>query len=424
MPELFDLHCEFAPSNLTWDETISFPNTKKINQFSNRIYNRYPARSVCLVPRAILADKKNLFGNDVVLNVLDTFMGSGTTAVEACLQGYNAFGVEMDPFARLIGVVSTTGFNNDELKELKGLFLNIKEQWSQSEIDIELYPRLRNVEYWFHDNIFQDLLRFKSYTYHLPMDDRYKNFFKIVFADMIKPCSKMERQSTKPYISSKFPKTPKQVDASFLYSFNAHFNAIAEFSAVVTESNGITWLGDNATNFEGSPLGIDIAITSPPYINAFDYTQCIKVESSWVGELDDALIPELRNKQVGHESRRNKNIQDVVTRATQSYYDALLPLDKIRAASMVSYFDDMYDNLICVFNALNDGGEYHMIIGDNVLKGVYVPTHKVIAELAEHVGFEWAGYYKYPIKDHRTSIPRNGNGGKIDYEFVIQLTKN
>ena len=83
----------------------------------------------------------------------------------------------------------------------------------------------------------------------------------------------------------------------------------------------------------------------------------------------------------------------------------------------------MYKNLSSVFQALVDGGEYHVIIGDNDIKNVPVPTHQLIAEMALKIGFLWPIYYKYPIKDHRTSIPRNGKGGKIEHEFVLGLKK-
>ena len=64
-----------------------------------------------------------------------------------------------------------------------------------------------------------------------------------------------------------------------------------------------------------------------------------------------------------------------------------------------------------------------MIIGDNTIKGIRVSTHKIIASLAQNVGFEWFGYYKYKIKDHRTSIPREGKPQKIEYEYVLMLKK-
>lgn len=73
--------------------------------------------------------------------------------------------------------------------------------------------------------------------------------------------------------------------------------------------------------------------------------------------------------------------------------------------------------------SLKKHGEYHVIIGDNTIKGVEIPTHEIIQQLAIEVGYESFGYYKYVIKDHRTSIPRNKKNSKIEYEHVIMLRK-
>ena len=64
-----------------------------------------------------------------------------------------------------------------------------------------------------------------------------------------------------------------------------------------------------------------------------------------------------------------------------------------------------------------------MIIGDNIIKGIYIPTHEIIRQLAILVGFESFGYYYYTIRDHRTSIPRNNVNRKIEKEHVIMLRK-
>ena len=189
------------------------------------------------------------------------------------------------------------------------------------------------------------------------------------------------------------------------------------------KSRQITWIGDDATNFNLEKPIIDIAISSPPYINALDYTRCIKVESAFCGTIDNITANFLREKQVGHERRRTQDISEVVKSLFSPYFDKIVNSDKQRALTCQAYFNDMYKNLICVYNVLKNGGEYHVIIGDNTIKGVDVPTHEIIRQIALKVGYECFGYYKYVIKDHRTSIPRNKENSKIEYEHVIMLRK-
>ena len=147
------------------------------------------------------------------------------------------------------------------------------------------------------------------------------------------------------------------------------------------------------------------------------------MESAFCGTIDNNIANKLREKQVGHERRRAQDISEVVKNHFTPYYDRIVDSDKQRALTCQAYFNDMYKNLKCVYNVLRKHGEYHVIIGDNTIKGVEIPTHEVIRQLALEVGFECFGYYKYVIKDHRTSIPRNKKNSKIEYEHVIMLRK-
>lgn len=49
----------------------------------------------------------------------------------------------------------------------------------------------------------------------------------------------------------------------------------------------------NALNFSLS-LGIDLAITSPPYINAFDYGRTMRLENLWLATLTEEMLREKR----------------------------------------------------------------------------------------------------------------------------------
>ena len=413
----FDKDGGYNPYELSWGQTISFPSTRSLSEYGNRVYNRYPARSIFLVPRAILSAHKNK-----KINVLDPFMGSGTTAVECIVSGNIPFGTEMDPFARMIADVSSTVFTEDDFNRIQNSYDIIIASWiDYTPHDI---PDLIGIERWFGGDDLSKLLQLYQ-CIQTTVPDEYRAFFMSVYADCIKPVSKMERQSTKPYISTKFQKVTKDVMASFEYSYKAHYKALYQMSAKMgfVKQEPISWLGDDATDIKDSNVKIDIAITSPPYINAFDYSQCIKVESALCGYMNKNSISALRLKQVGHANRRKQQQIPEVLNVFQVYYDKLKQQDIMKADVCLAYFCDIYKNLQCVHRLLREGGEYHMIIGNSVIKGVDIPTHQITAELAQIVGFRWFGYYNYLIKDHRTSIPRDVETSKIKVEHVIMLKK-
>ena len=405
----------YNPYTLKWGEEIEFPSTRLLLEYGNRVYNRYPARSIFLVPRSILAQHTGK-----KINVLDPFMGSGTTAVETVLSGNIPYGAEMDPFARLIAEVSSTTYNTKELGELLQTHDTISETFLSFKADD--IPGLRGIERWFKPADLSDLLKLKRCITEV-VCDKYIPFMLVAFADAIKPVSLMERQSLKPYISKRYPKETKSVKESFDYSFNAHYKAISDMSSFSESGNGITWVGHDATNFKYPEGSIDLAITSPPYINALDYTRCVKIEGALCGCINDSIAKNMRNIQLGHENRKNADISDRVFRLFEPYFQEIKEKDITRAKLCLSYFNDMLKNLLCVYDVLRTGGEYHIIIGDNTIKNVHIPTHEIIDALAQSVGFTLFGYYKYKIKDHRTSIPRGQFHQKIVYEHVLMLKK-
>ena len=67
----------------------------------------------------------------------------------------------------------------------------------------------------------------------------FRDFFLVTFADAIKPVSLMERQSLKPYISTRYTKVTKSVQESFEYSFNAPLNGFLFTLYVVIKPKGV-----------------------------------------------------------------------------------------------------------------------------------------------------------------------------------------
>jgi hypothetical protein len=410
-------------SSLKWAEEISFPSSRNEEMYSHVVGARYPCRSVAYVPRLILNEvpaKKA-----AAINVLDPFMGSGTTALEANLRGFNAYGLEVDPYARLIGEASVQRFTRSELDELITFAAEFDKRFQKVRSIKSMIPAIPNIHHWFSEKSVDNLVRLKrvilEFTETRP---QFQNFLLAAFGDIIRGVSFAERQSLKPYVSSRFEKTPGDVVTLFrkcLGKYIAGAKAVAEFAGY--GSGTIQWVKGDATSFTLKGT-IDVAITSPPYINAMDYVRCIRLESSWVGTGTGEIFSAVRASQVGESVRsKRQTLSPLVAGVIKEDYDRILELDPGRGKTLAAYFEDMRHNLTCVFGALKSGGCYHVIVGDSVVRGVSVATHRHIADIGQLVGFEWSSYYKYQIKDHRTSLPRNGRGGKIAFENVVVLRK-
>lgn len=367
---------------------LEFVNSRNLKQYTHRLYNRYPARSISLVPQAILLALASQRGAPPA-RVLDPFMGSGTTALEATLLGMDPYGVEIDPFARFIADMKVRFYSDTEMAELEAKFREIVGRWGDFSIAKDLRPELTNIEYWFDETNFADLMRLKSCIYAVSESVVQLDFFRLVMADIIRPCSKSERQTLKPYISRKYPKIPAAVGPSFEKSFYEYLAAVREFSQEVGgPTRGIKWIGFDGTKFETVGEAVDVAITSPPYINSIDYVRSIKLESSWIGFADDRTLASVKNIHVGEARRDTAEIPEVVKQIVHPFSDIIQMKDRKRGDLVLTYFADMLSNIKSVYDALAHGGEYHIIVGESVIRGVRVPTHTLLAQLGSVIGFQ------------------------------------
>jgi DNA modification methylase len=352
-------------------------------------------------------------------------MGSGTTALEANLRSFNAFGLEVDPYARLIGEASVEQLTKSDLETMVSFTNDIESLFKGTRSLSSMIPDIPNIEHWFSKKAISDLTRIKrlvlEYTEARP---KYRSFLLAAFGDIIRGVSNAERQSLKPYVSSRFEKIPGDALVLFKKCLEKYLSGAKAVSQLSEYGPGkINWVKGDATKFVLKD-SIDVAITSPPYINAMDYVRCIRLESSWVGTGTGEIFSDVRASQVGESARiKARPVSEVVVKVIKADYDNIFNLDKSRAKTLAAYFEDMHQNLRCVFASLKPGSCYHIIVGDSVVRGIPVATHRHIADIAQLVGFEWKAYFKYEIKDHRTSLPRNGRGGKIDAENVVTLLK-
>ncbi len=76
-------------------------------------YHAYPAMMIPQIARALMEEyaPKGKFRT-----VLDPYMGSGTTLVEATVRGVDSIGTDLNPLARMMSKVKTTHYDEAVIK--------------------------------------------------------------------------------------------------------------------------------------------------------------------------------------------------------------------------------------------------------------------------------------------------------------------
>lgn len=398
------------------------PDRKKIVAATNRLFNKYPTRYISAVPRFAINSYSKI--GDIVL---DPFCGSGTTAIESMLLGRNAMSIDIDPFARLLIKVKTTLYTSDDIEFLDRVIENIR-LLVPGKKNNYIVPDIPNIEKWFCENSILWLSFFKSTIDNFATDNqKIRDYLYVVLSGIIRKVSNADEVSPKPYISTKYPKTPSDPVDLFFKVEAMYRDAIISFSKAISVFNcNSTILKSNDARIIDTTKYIDLAVTSPPYINAYDYVRCLRFEDMWLGLASDEDLKKSRQLYIGTEIK--KSFYDKYVYAKQS--ETLLPIvekitkvDAKRAGMVNTYFEDMSKNMVAVCERLKQNGRYIIVVGNSNIRGQNIPTAKVLAEIAEKNGYSFELSFRYVIRDRYLHLPRGNRGGIIKYDEVLVLQK-
>ncbi|MHA1730460.1 MAG: DNA methyltransferase [Promethearchaeota archaeon] len=415
---------------------------KDQNPFVTHNLYRYPTKYIPEVPRWAI---ERFAGSGSL--ILDPFCGSGTTNVEACLAGYHNLGFDINPFSVLLSRVKTTPFSSSEIHSAKHLFSemigNVLQWRREPGGERAPTPNLPSITHWFPEKNTELLSRFRAEVKKIE-DENLRDFFWIVLARVLKRCSYADDQSPKPYVSSKYPKTPGDPVGELKKSFEFCLDAKTQFSQEVHDRlsqfrvfNSInsnhdetrfTFLSSlkDLREFRGK---VDLAVTSPPYINAFDLVRTFKIELYWLDFLrSPADANEFKKKFLGTEKIYADTYQRPVDALGIPELDEkireIYGKDKLRGHVVHKFFKDYGEHFKLVSELLTAKGRYVIVIGDSRIRGITIESARFLGRVAEEAGFTTELQFSYLIKDRYLRIPRQDRGGHIKYDRIVVLQKS
>lgn len=385
------------------------------------IFFKYPCRFIPEIPRWAL---KRYVGDNKNAIVFDPFSGSGTTLLESIINGYSSCGTEIDEIAKLLIKVKTTPLTKEELDYTKTYFEKITLKTGDDKVSVSR-PQISNLEHWFSEEAITILGRLLTLIDKAKYQN-VKDFMKICLVSVIKKVSYADDISPKPYVSTKIIKRPPNALDEFKSVYSKYFDAMSEFSnSGISKTTRI--LEGDALNFRIDSRA-DLAITSPPYINAFDYARVMRLENLWLGALTEDELKNKKKKYVGTEQVNVINEEKDLSILNESsllkkVFDEVYLVDKKRAMIIKKFFADIKNNLQCVYDNLNDNCCYMIVIGDSKIRSVEIQSWKIILEIAKNIGYTKDVHFSYVIQNPYIRIPRGNKGGKINSDQVLVLKK-
>jgi len=169
-------------------------------------------------------------------------------------------------------------------------------------------------------------------------------------------------------------------------------------------------------------------LTSPPYLNAIDYIRCSKFSLIWmgytIGELGD-----IRTESVGAESGdaeacENKAITKIIENLD------LRPMLSLRnKAVLAHYIADMRRAVEEAARVLAPGGKAVYVVGENTVRGTFIPNAKIVSALAELSGLKIENRRVRALPANRRYLPppttRNAAlDSRMRREVILSFSKH
>jgi DNA modification methylase len=371
--------------------------------------------------------------------VLDPFCGSGTVPVVARSLGAKAIGVDMMPIVAFVSE-SKCEWEADPA-ELEKLAQGVLGERSRTGL---APPFLRETVNQFQPEVLESLLTLKQSIQNVK-DGPAQKLLRLAFSSILVDASNLKRAPCLGYAK----KTSRDRETPFRL-FAQSVARIVEDLRKLDESRS-TW-GPPAEIIAGSsgvvrfePGSVDLAITSPPYVNGMDYPTNYKIELAWMDFIDSyehlaALRAEMvacdnipRQKALEHFPLPLVRDDAWITSVTGSIDRNIRTKGAYRRTDMPfivrKYFDDLVPVIKNVYMALKPGGRFVVVNGDSLIAGTYVPGDMIFARLAAGLGFRVEGFdiarirrsgqrRTYELRETVLTLKKPGNGGRASTEMI------
>ena len=418
--------CKHPIPQVTWQKVLENGDAKatkrKDPKYATHGLHAYKGKFYPQLAKALL----NISKVEVGAKVLDPFCGSGTVALEGMLNGFSAFGCDLNPLAAKIARAKTGIFCVDRaivehalvslidrLKRAPKRFSTNRKQFSES-VSQEL-------DRWFPTPVLNKL-DWTLGQIRLFGEPTLVEFCEVVVSSVIRDISQQDPKDLRirrrkiqlddaPVMALIIERLETQLRRLEKYWMVAGRQPSALIPAVISE-------GDcrDAETFYGMNLqenSIDCVVTSPPYATALPYIDTDRLSLMAIMGINNASRSTIEDDLTGsREIRKTEKKSFESELMGKGSFEELprsvvLSLRRIYRANQASdvgfrrdnmaallwrYFIDMRENLKQVNQFLKPGCSAYYVVGDSRTqageKWVAIETCKHISQIAKFVGFE------------------------------------
>jgi DNA modification methylase len=380
---------------------------------SHKVHS-FPAKFPPQLPRKFIRELTKV--GEVVL---DPMQGSGTTLLEALLEGRQAIGFDIDPLALLLSKVKLTVYKTPTLRRLGTKIVERARRKLQDTENLErqLVARYDQktrefIDYWFAKEMQLELIALLIAIEETATAET-QDFFKLAFSSII--ITKTGGVSLALDLAHTRPHKAKVVvtqDGRFIVGEDVPDknerkikiltkilrSPIEEFDRKVKQnSRGVLetasyFLSPKLASGSSQSLSlennsVDLIVTSPPYAsNAIDYMRAHKFSLVWLGYSIENLMQK-RKTYIGGEGVSGIELVDLPAYSTK-IVERVHSKNKSKGLSLHRYYSEMFFALKEMHRVLKPNKAAIVVVGNSILAGEDADVPNCLTDIGKVVGFE------------------------------------
>lgn len=405
------------------DTSWDFRNNHQ--KYATHSYHTYPAMMIPQIARRLL----ETYGKNAEVS-LDPFMGSGTALVESTLHSNfkTAYGIDINPLARLISKVKTTAIEPIVLESEYEKLIQRIEKTKKTEI-----PSFSNIEFWFKPRAIKELAIIRENIEQIE-NQAVQDFFWVVFSEVVRKTSNTRSGEYKLYRIAEKKLTDHNPTPILEFMKKARQNILHMHNYFKERTDCKTIILDEDSRKKTSIANkeVDIIVTSPPYGDSrttVAYGQFSRLALQWIGKNGETVKNIDKNSLGGIpvESLEN-NLNSPALAKTISH---IAKIDEDRVKDVLSFYVDFNKCVVEIDRVLKGDGHVCLVVGNRTVKGIKIPTDEILIDLFQTIGdYVHKNTFIRNIPSKRIpkkSSPTNIKGKTVstmNEEYVVVLQKD
>lgn len=381
--------------------------------------------------------------------VLDPFVGSGTTMVEARLLGLNGVGIDICPLSSLISRAKSkfpldTEKLENRLVEFEEFYDSRFDEFTTTNTDYNHedilgsvgrpIPEFANHEKWFTPQAYLG----SSITVEFieGLCGYEKDFFACQLSSLMRSIGNVEVN----VVRAEYSKKPREnVDVKTMLlkkcpkSIKDINNSIKTHGPMLGSSKSIKIFEKGIQNAKIEPNSVDAIITSPPYgVEAISYLRTHLLSYRSLANILEHDPYSNSSEIIGSEYiDKDSKAEHLASKYSETYtkffkkYDLDNAPKKLqqRTEMMMKFFDDMALTAKSFKKWLRKGGKVAFVVGNKRLGDFIIPTHKIITEVFAGFGLIEVETIKHKLKTNNANSQVPWQSRIIQDEYILIFEK-